>query len=128
MPAMSPAANVVNPIGTVQVPPSAQLCPFTVVALLANAEFGIALAATAMLGVVVGFVTVGVSHAGHVPAATFVTVPDPPPPPEERSRFRPRAGTSSLPPLHPDRARFPAHALFRSARTAATSPRLPSLS
>jgi hypothetical protein len=72
----------------VQLPPSAQLCPFTVVALLASAVFGIALAATASVGVVAAFVTVGVSHAGHVPAAKLVTVPEPPLPP---------AGTTQVP-------------------------------
>jgi hypothetical protein len=53
----------------------------TVVAALARAEFGIALAATARLGVVVEFVTVGTSHVGHEPegAAKEVTVPEPPP-------------------------------------------------
>ena len=66
------------PIAIVHVPPSAQVCPFTVVALFASAAFGIALAVTAMLGVVVAFVTVGANQLGHVPALMLVTVPDPP--------------------------------------------------
>jgi hypothetical protein len=76
-----------DPTVIVQLPPSAQLCPFTVVALLASAVFGIALAATASVGVVAAFVTVGVSHAGHVPAAKLVTVPEPPLPPAGTTQF-----------------------------------------
>ena len=51
----------------------------TVVAALASAEFGMALAATAKDGVVVELVTVGTSHVGHDPegAANDVTVPMP---------------------------------------------------
>ena len=50
----------------------------TVVAVFASALFGIALAATATEGVVVGLVMVGVSQDGQVPALRFVKVPDPP--------------------------------------------------
>jgi hypothetical protein len=107
--------NAEDPTVIVQLAPSAQLCPLTVVALLArfafgipvgscatvavplrneklmaaNAVFGIELAATASVGVVAALVTVGVNHAGHVPAAKLVTVPEPPPPPP--------AGTTQLP-------------------------------
>jgi hypothetical protein len=106
--------NADDPTVIVQLAPSAQLCPFTVVALFArfafgipvgscatvavplkkekliaaNAELGIELAATASVGVVAALVTVGVNQAGHVPAAKLVTVPDPPPPP---------AGATQLP-------------------------------
>lgn len=55
--------------------------PRTVFAVcVANAELGIALAATAREGVVVEVVTVGTSHVGHDPegAANEVTVPPPP--------------------------------------------------
>jgi hypothetical protein len=73
--------NADDPTVIVQLAPSAQLCPFTVVALLANAVFGIELAATASVGVVAAFVTVAVSHVGHDPVPKLVTVPAPPPPP-----------------------------------------------
>jgi len=58
---------------TLHVDPSVQTCPLTVVPLFANAAFGIALATTATLGVVVALVTDGVSQLGHVPVARLVT-------------------------------------------------------
>ena len=62
-----------------QVDPKVQLMPFTVVALLASAELGMAPAATDKLGVDVEFVTVGTNHVGHDPegAVKDVTVPVP---------------------------------------------------
>ncbi len=51
----------------------------TVTEEFASAEFGMAVAATAMLGVEVELETVGVSHDGHVPAVTELTLPPPPP-------------------------------------------------
>ena len=65
--------GIASPEGVVAVS-----APSTVLAVCtASAALGIALAATARLGVVVGFVTVGVSQLGHDPdgAAKLVTVP-----------------------------------------------------
>ena len=64
---------------TVQVLPKVQVCPLTVVAEFAKAEFGIAEAATAREGVLVAVVTVGTNQVGHDPegAAKLVTVPPP---------------------------------------------------
>ena len=61
-----------------QLEPSAQVCPLTVVELLASAEFGIALAATDKDGVEAELVTLGTSQEGQLPAdaAKFVTVPN----------------------------------------------------
>jgi hypothetical protein len=42
---------------------------------VASAEFGIALATTLRLGVVVEFITVGVSQLGHPATVKLVTVP-----------------------------------------------------
>jgi len=73
------AENDSEEIPTVHVLPSVHVCPLTVVEVLASAEFGIALAATAKDGVDVLFVTVGTSHVGHIPegAEKLVTVPEP---------------------------------------------------
>jgi hypothetical protein len=61
-----------------QLEPSVQVCPLTVVELLASAEFGIALAATDKDGAELELVTLGTSHEGQLPAdaAKFVTVPN----------------------------------------------------
>jgi len=64
---------VLLPVAIVQLPPNAQLVPFTVVALLAKAAFGIALATTPRLGVVVALLIEGNSQLGHAPVATLVT-------------------------------------------------------
>ena len=81
----SPVNDETPLAGIVQVDPRVHVCPLTVVAGLANAELGIAEAATASNGVVVGLVTVGVSHDGQFTdgAANNVTVPEPPPPPKQ---------------------------------------------
>ena len=63
----------------VHVLPRAQAVPLILTDALASAELGIALAVTAMVGVVVVFEMLGVSHDGHVPAVTELTLPPPPP-------------------------------------------------
>jgi len=77
-PAASAApVNVLAAAATVQLPPSVQLCPFTVVPLFASAAFGIEFTATDSVGVVPPFATLGVIHAGQFPAKAvkLVTVP-----------------------------------------------------
>jgi hypothetical protein len=66
-------------VGIVQVLPSVQVCPFTVVEGNASAPVGIAEAETVSEGVEVEFVTIGTSQYGQLPegAAKFVTVPLP---------------------------------------------------
>jgi hypothetical protein len=68
-----------------------------VVALFASAVFGIALATTARLGVVVAFITDGVSQLGHVPVATLVTPPGPLPFPV--GQFVPFCRQGRIPPI-----------------------------
>ena len=64
---------------TVQDPPKVQVCPLTVVDALARDEFGIALAVTESVGVVVDVATLGTNHVGQLPALAmkFVTLPPP---------------------------------------------------
>ena len=71
-----------NETATVHADPSAQFCPLMVVVLFANAAFGIALATTPTLAVVVALVTDGVSQLGQVPTPTLVTPLVPPPLPD----------------------------------------------
>jgi hypothetical protein len=73
--------NVLAAADTVQLPPSAQLCPFTVVDALASAVLGIEVAVTLNDGALVAFATLGVSHDGQldVAAAKLFTVPGVPP-------------------------------------------------
>ncbi len=66
----------------VQVVPSVQVTPFTVVEAFARAEFGIALADTAREGVVVELVTVGTNHEGQEPEGAAKLVTPPPPLPQ----------------------------------------------
>jgi hypothetical protein len=66
-----------------------------VVALFANAAFGIALATTATLAVVVALVTDGVSQLGHVPVATLVT----PAAPLPAGQFVPFCRQGRIPPI-----------------------------
>ena|ERR1700734_1254649 len=68
-----------------------------VVALFANAAFGIALATTATLGVVVALVTDGVSQLGHVPVTTLVTPAVPLPLPA--GQFVPFCRHGRIPPM-----------------------------
>jgi len=73
-----PALKLVTvPVPTVivQVEPSVQVWPLTVVAAFASAEFGIAEAETESVGVVVEVATLGTSHVGQEPldATKFVT-------------------------------------------------------
>ena len=70
--------TVPDPTDIVQVLPSVQVCPFTVVAEFAKALFGIAIAVKLSVGVVVGAAIVSPKNEGSVPAATEVTVPPPP--------------------------------------------------
>jgi hypothetical protein len=75
-----PVVNV-NAVGPmVQVDPSVQVTPFTVVEGFASAELGIAEAATASEGVVVGLVTVGTNHVGQdADGAEKLPTPEPVP-------------------------------------------------
>jgi hypothetical protein len=69
----------------------------TVVVLFARAAFGIALATTPTLGVVVALLTVGVSQLGHVPVATLVTPAVPLPLPA--GQFVPFCKQGRIPPI-----------------------------
>lgn len=64
---------------TEQLPPSVQVTELMTIVECANAELGIADAATAREGVVVEFVTVGTNHVGHEPDGAENEVTDPEP-------------------------------------------------
>ena len=70
----SPCAEVVA-TGIVQLLPRVHVTPSTVAVELASAEFGIAEAVTASVGVEDELVIDGVSQLGHVPTVNDVTVP-----------------------------------------------------
>ena len=67
----------VNPAIEVIVPPSATLVVPIVTELFASAEFGMFAHATARVGVVVLFVTVGTHQLGHDPALAMKLVTEP---------------------------------------------------